>query len=42
MNTVLLFSLTAMANPTLVAVTTVMLLLPDPKKLMFGSFAKAS
>jgi Sap-like sulfolipid-1-addressing protein len=36
MNTVLLFSLTAMANPTLVAVTTVMLLLPNPRRLMVG------
>ncbi|HEY2258883.1 MAG TPA: GAP family protein [Solirubrobacteraceae bacterium] len=33
---VLLFSITAMANPTLVAVTSVMLLLPSPKKLMLG------
>jgi len=33
---VLLFSLTASINPTLVAATTVMLLLPSPKKLMFG------
>jgi hypothetical protein len=33
---VILFSLTAMVNPTLVAATTVMLLLPSPKKLMFG------
>jgi Sap, sulfolipid-1-addressing protein len=36
MEKVLLFSLTAMANPTLVAVTTIMLLLPNPKKLMLG------
>lgn len=36
MEKVLLFSLTAMANPTLVAVTTVMLLLPSPRKLMLG------
>jgi Sap, sulfolipid-1-addressing protein len=36
MEKVLLFSLTAMANPTLVAATTVMLLLPSPKKLMLG------
>jgi Sap, sulfolipid-1-addressing protein len=34
MGEVLLFSLTAMANPTLVAVTTVMLLLPSPRQLM--------
>jgi hypothetical protein len=33
---VLVFSLTATANPTLVAATTVMLLLPSPKKLMLG------
>jgi len=33
---VLIFSFTAMVNPTLVAATTVMLLLPDPKKLMLG------
>jgi hypothetical protein len=36
MGQVLVFSLTAMANPTLVAVTVVMLLLPNPKKLMLG------
>ncbi len=36
MQDVLLFSLTAMANPTLVGVTTLLLLLPSPKKLMFG------
>ena len=36
MSRVLLFSLTAAVNPTLVAATTVMLLLPSPKKLMFG------
>ncbi len=36
MGQVLLFSITAMANPTLVAVTTLMLLLPNPKRLMFG------
>jgi hypothetical protein len=33
---VLLFSLTAMANPTLVAATTVMLVLDHPKRLMLG------
>jgi hypothetical protein len=33
---ILLFSLTAMANPTLVAVTTVMLFLENPAKLMLG------
>ena len=36
MSRVILFSLTAAVNPTLVAATTVMLLLPSPKKLMFG------
>ncbi|MFI5038340.1 MAG: GAP family protein [Solirubrobacterales bacterium] len=36
MSRVILFSLTAMVNPTLVAATTVMLLLPSPKRLMFG------
>jgi hypothetical protein len=36
MSHVILFSLTAMANPTLVAAVTVMLLLPDPKRLMLG------
>ena len=36
MGNVLLFSLTATANPTLIAVTTLMLLLPSPKKLMLG------
>ena len=36
MGEVILLSLTASLNPTLVAATTVMLLLPSPKKLMFG------
>jgi Sap, sulfolipid-1-addressing protein len=36
MDHVLLFSFTAMANPTLLAATTVMLLLPNPKALMAG------
>jgi hypothetical protein len=36
MGQVLLFSITAMANPTLIAVTTLLLLLPSPKKLMLG------
>jgi Sap, sulfolipid-1-addressing protein len=36
MGKVFLFSFTAMLNPTLVAATTVMLLLPSPKKLMLG------
>jgi hypothetical protein len=33
---IFLLSLLAMFNPTLLAATTVMLLLPDPKRLMFG------
>jgi Sap, sulfolipid-1-addressing protein len=33
---VVLLSFTAAANPTLIAVSTLMLLLPDPKRLMFG------
>jgi hypothetical protein len=36
MGEVLLLSLTASLNPTLVGATTVMLLLPTPKKLMLG------
>jgi Sap, sulfolipid-1-addressing protein len=36
MSRVLFFSLTAMLNPTLLAATTVMLLLAQPKKLMLG------
>lgn len=36
MNRVLFFSFTAMLNPTLLAATTVMLLLPQPKRLMLG------
>ena len=36
MSQVILLSLTASLNPTLVAATTVMLLLPNPKKLMLG------
>jgi hypothetical protein len=36
MRDVVLLSLTASLNPTLVAATTVMLLLPSPKKLMLG------
>jgi hypothetical protein len=36
MSRVILFSLTAAVNPTLVAATTVMLLLPSPKRLMLG------
>ena len=36
MGKVFLFSLTAALNPTLLAVTTVMLLLPNPKRLMLG------
>jgi hypothetical protein len=38
---VILLSLTASLNPTLVAATTVMLLLPSPKKLMLGYLAGA-
>jgi hypothetical protein len=41
MNAVLLFSLTAMVNPTLVAATTVLLLLPNPTRLMLGYLAGA-
>jgi len=36
MGEVFLLSLTSAANPTLIAVTTLMLLLPHPKQLMFG------
>jgi hypothetical protein len=36
MGHVLLFSFTAMANPTLLTATTVMLLLPKPRQLMLG------
>jgi len=36
MEQVLVFSFTAMANPTLLAATTVLLLLPNPKRLMLG------
>jgi hypothetical protein len=36
MGNVILFSLTSTVNPTLVAVTTLMLLLPHPKRLMLG------
>ena len=36
MGKVFLFSLTAALNPTLLTVTTVMLLLPNPKRLMLG------
>ena len=36
MGEVLLFSLTAALNPTLVAASTMMMLLPNPKKLMLG------
>jgi hypothetical protein len=38
---VLLFSLTAALNPTLLTATTVMLLLPRPKRLMLGYLAGA-
>ena len=41
MSRVLLFSLTAALNPTLLTATTVMLLLPRPKRLMLGYLAGA-
>jgi hypothetical protein len=41
MSRILLFSLTAMLNPTLLAVATVMLLLPNPRRLMGGYLAGA-
>jgi hypothetical protein len=41
MDKVFLFSLTAALNPTLLTATTVMLLLPDPKRLMLGYLAGA-
>jgi hypothetical protein len=41
MRDVILFSLTASLNPTLVAATTVMLLLPHPSRLMLGYLAGA-
>jgi hypothetical protein len=41
MSRVILFALTASVNPTLVAATTVLLLLPSPKKLMLGYLAGA-
>ena len=36
MGTIALLSLTSALNPTLIAATTVMLLLPHPKRLMLG------
>lgn len=36
MSRVFLFSLTSAFNPTLMAATTLMLLLPHPKRLMLG------
>jgi hypothetical protein len=36
---VFLFALTAALNPTLLTATTVMLLLPNPKRLMLGYLA---
>jgi len=36
MGTVVLFSLTSMLNPTLLAASTLMMLLPNPARLMFG------
>jgi hypothetical protein len=41
MGKVFLFSLTAALNPTLLTATTVMLLLPNPKRLMLGYLAGA-
>ena len=41
MQQVLVFSLTAMANPSLLAAATVLLILPNPKKLMLGYLAGA-
>jgi Sap-like sulfolipid-1-addressing protein len=41
MGRVIAFSLTAAANPTLIAATTVLLILPSPKKLMLGYLAGA-
>ena len=41
MGQVLVFSLTSIANPTLLAAVTVMLLLPKPEKLMLGFFLGA-
>jgi Sap, sulfolipid-1-addressing protein len=38
---ILVFSVTAMANPTLLAAATVLLILPNPKKLMLGYLAGA-
>ena len=36
MGTVVLFALTSMLNPTLLAASTLMILLPSPAKLMLG------
>src|SRR6478609_10799194 len=36
MQQVLLFAVAAMANPSLLAASTVLLILPNPKKLMLG------
>jgi hypothetical protein len=41
MGEVLLLSVTSAFNPTLIAVTTLMLLLPNPKRLMIGYFLGA-
>jgi hypothetical protein len=41
MGTVLLFACAAALNPTLLAVTTVILLLPEPKRLLIGYLAGA-
>ena len=41
MGTVVLFSLTSMLNPTLLAASTLMMLLPNPVRLMFGYLSGA-
>src|SRR5580700_4520689 len=41
MGGVLLLSVTSAFNPTLIAVTTLMLLLPNPKRLMLGYYLGA-
>ena len=39
MGEVVLLSFTSAFNPTLIAVTTLMLLLPNPKRLMLGYYS---
>ena len=41
MGQVILLSFTSAFNPTLIAVTTLMLLLPNPKRLMLGYYCGA-